>query len=148
MPRQSSQVEPSAAPHAPPAHFGCVRAEVATGNTQQASTVRQRGEWPSERLNRLKALFDDGLSHVLIAKAMGTTKSAISGKLHRLGWSREETTISARRPACPKKVAAYNTSIAKGRRASISGQALQAQSGNLPPLRDVLACVDRRLGRR
>ncbi len=53
--------------------------------------VRLRAEWPRERLDRLRVLFDAGLSHLLIAGRMGVAKGVISAKLARLGWRRGET---------------------------------------------------------
>ncbi|MDB5471986.1 MAG: GcrA-like regulator [Caulobacter sp.] len=52
---------------------------------------RTRAEWPGERLDQLRALFDAGLSHLLIAGRMGVAKGVISAKLARLGWRRGET---------------------------------------------------------
>lgn len=52
---------------------------------------RARAEWPPERLGALRALFDAGLSHLLIAGRMGVAKGVISAKLARLGWRRGET---------------------------------------------------------
>lgn len=52
---------------------------------------RVRAEWPSERLEALRALFEAGLSHLLIAGRMGVAKGVISAKLARLGWRRGET---------------------------------------------------------
>lgn len=53
---------------------------------------RARAEWPRERLDELRGLFDAGLSHLLIAGRMGVAKGVISGKIARLGWRRGETT--------------------------------------------------------
>lgn len=53
--------------------------------------LRIRAEWPRERLEQLRALFDAGLSHLLIAGRMGVAKGVISAKLARLGWRRGET---------------------------------------------------------
>ncbi len=58
---------------------------------------RLRAEWPGERLNQLRALFDAGLSHLLIAGRMGVAKGVISAKIARLGWRRGET-LEARVP--------------------------------------------------
>lgn len=52
---------------------------------------RRRAEWPRERLDRLRALFDAGLSHLLIAGRMGVAKGVVSAKIARLGWRRGET---------------------------------------------------------
>lgn len=59
-----------------------------------AARSRQRVEWPPERLARLRALFEQGLSHALIAGRMGAARGAISGKIARLGWRRGETAVS------------------------------------------------------
>jgi hypothetical protein len=52
---------------------------------------RKRAEWPRERLDQLRRLFDAGLSHLLIAGRMGVAKGVVSAKLARLGWRRGET---------------------------------------------------------
>lgn len=62
---------------------------------------RQRAEWPPERLDQLRRLFEAGLSHALIAGRMGVGKGPISAKIARLGWRRGETsvTVAAATPA-------------------------------------------------
>eukprot|EP01030_Chromulinospumella_sphaerica_P029073 gene29073-29472_t len=64
---------------------GCSRAPA----SQPLSRIR--AEWPRERLDQLRTLFDAGLSHLLIAGRMGVAKGVISAKLARLGWRRGET---------------------------------------------------------
>jgi hypothetical protein len=56
--------------------------------------VRPRSDWPAERLEALRALFDQGLSHLLIAGRMGVGKGVISAKIARLGWRRTATTAA------------------------------------------------------
>lgn len=65
----------------------------AGGSRAPASSLagRTRAEWPRERLDKLRTLFDAGLSHLLIAGRMGCAKGVISAKLARLGWRRGET---------------------------------------------------------
>jgi len=59
-----------------------------------ARPVRRRSDWPAERLEALRALFDQGLSHLLIAGRMGVGKGVISAKIARLGWRRTATTAA------------------------------------------------------
>ncbi|MDH4385153.1 MAG: hypothetical protein QE280_06900 [Caulobacter sp.] len=59
-----------------------------------ARPVRSRSDWPAERLEALRALFDQGLSHLLIAGRMGVGKGVISAKIARLGWRRTATTAA------------------------------------------------------
>jgi GcrA cell cycle regulator len=67
----------------------------------RAHDLRRAGrtpvEWPQERVDQLKALFDKGLSYSLIAEEMGLTKGAISGKADRLGWQRQAHARATRR---------------------------------------------------
>jgi GcrA cell cycle regulator len=44
--------------------------------------------WTPERVAKLKRLHEDGFSRAQIAQELGTSKSAIHGKLHRLGLSK------------------------------------------------------------
>ncbi|RYF93175.1 MAG: hypothetical protein EON95_09850 [Caulobacteraceae bacterium] len=77
----------------------------ATGHARAPASQafqRSRAEWPRERLERLRMLFEAGLSHLLIAGRMGVAKGVISAKLARLGWRRGETLeaqVPVRRPA-------------------------------------------------
>ena len=63
-------------------------------------TRRARAEWPTQRLIALAGAFDAGLSHELIAQALGLSKGAVSGKLDRLAaldparWTRSATIIA------------------------------------------------------
>lgn len=41
--------------------------------------------WSDERVERLKALWSQGLSTAEIGRKLGTTKNAVVGKSHRLG---------------------------------------------------------------
>ena len=100
----------SDAPNALRPQFGVIRNGAATCHTDCATIIpltseakRQRAEWPVERLRRLKELFDEGLSYALIAKAMDTTRSAVSGKNDRLGWTRSSWgSTSLRKQAAPR----------------------------------------------
>lgn len=70
-------------------------------STRRNFRAGHRVEWPPERLQALRGLFDEGLSHLLIARSMGVDKGVVSAKLARLGWRRAATTDS---------VPAYRTS--------------------------------------
>jgi hypothetical protein len=63
--------------------------------TRGPSRPRPRSEWPQARLDQLRALFDEGLSHLLIAGRMKVGKGVVSAKLARLGWVREATLSAA-----------------------------------------------------
>jgi hypothetical protein len=52
---------------------------------------RPRTQWPQTRLDQLRTLFDQGLSHLLIAGRMGVGKGVVSAKIARLGWTRTAT---------------------------------------------------------
>lgn len=41
-------------------------------------------EWPQEKIDELTRLWGEGATTAKIAKALGVTKSAITGKVHRL----------------------------------------------------------------
>jgi len=64
-----------------------------------AAPCRTRTAWTEERVRVLGKLFDDGMSHELMAQALGTSKGAVSGKLDRLvegdpeRWTRSATII-------------------------------------------------------
>lgn len=45
-------------------------------------------EWTQERISRLQALWDEGLTTRAIGEALGVTKNAIVGKSYRLGLER------------------------------------------------------------
>lgn len=87
--------------------------------------IRRRSEWPPERLDRLRELFDAGWSHLLIANAMGVSKGVISAKLDRLGWTRDAT-VHRKRRAAPRKPV---PKIKPPRRPTLSGTSL-AVGGN------------------
>lgn len=67
-------------------------------DARQGPVRRQSRAWPPERMARLRALFDEGLSHMLIAARMGVGKGVISAKIARLGWRRGETVRTLREP--------------------------------------------------
>jgi len=79
---------PCAMPTCPP-HSG-----QPSRSPRPARPVRPRSDWPAERLEALRALFDQGLSHLLIAGRMGVGKGVISAKIARLGWRRTATTAA------------------------------------------------------
>jgi hypothetical protein len=50
--------------------------------------------WSVEDVERLRGLWTQGVTPALIARQMGRTRSAVVGKLHRLGLSRPEARVS------------------------------------------------------
>ncbi|MBI1406159.1 MAG: hypothetical protein GC145_08550 [Caulobacter sp.] len=75
-------------------------AEASRAPVDPSGPKRRRAEWPPERLDQLRRLFEAGLSHALIAGRMGVGKGPISAKIARLGWRRGETSVTAA-PAGP-----------------------------------------------
>lgn len=67
-------------------------------------------EWPIEKIERLRALWAEGLSTGEIAKRMNTSKNAIVGKAHRIHLPARPSPIirggagRAKRPPQPKRV--------------------------------------------
>ena len=56
-----------------------------------------RSLWPEERIERLKQLWDEGLSASQIAAEMGgLTRCAVLGKVHRLGLTARKVTAEVR----------------------------------------------------
>ena len=67
--------------------------------------------WTEERIEKLRKLWDDGLSASQIAKelAEGVTRNAVIGKAHRLGLKSRPSPVKSdktKAKAAPKKVAA------------------------------------------
>jgi len=75
----------------------CAPARFASDQPPSAA-IRAHAAWPPERLTRLRDLFDEGLSHQLIAARMGVGKGVVSAKIARLGWRRGETVRTLREP--------------------------------------------------
>lgn len=80
-------------------------------------------KWPAMRVQQLEVLFHRGLSHLLIARALGISRSSVSSKIARMGWTREETVERAQRPKAPPRPQPIRTSTVR-RRPVINGQAL------------------------
>lgn len=51
------------------------------------------GEWPEERISRLKELFEQKLSGSQIAAQLGVTRNSVIGKLHRMRLSLEKARL-------------------------------------------------------
>lgn len=65
--------------------------------------------WTDERIDKLKKLWDDGLSASQIAKELGegVTRNAVIGKAHRLGLKSRPSPVKAdkdKKKAAPKRV--------------------------------------------
>lgn len=80
--------------------------------------------WDEERTGRLKALWAEGKSAAQIAKAMGTTRNAVMGKMFRLGLSDKdrqgahaEATARRRRKKHQAAIAAERAAWEKARAA-------------------------------
>ena len=55
--------------------------------------------WTEERLEKLKALWDKGLSISSIGEELGVTRNAIAGKAHRLGLKKRQSPIAQKKAA-------------------------------------------------
>ena len=50
--------------------------------------------WTEERLQKLRELWDEGLSITQIGDALGVSRNAIAGKAHRMGLPKRPSPIS------------------------------------------------------
>tara|TARA_B110000008_G_C16492020_1_gene372549 strand:- start:132 stop:527 length:396 start_codon:yes stop_codon:yes gene_type:complete len=50
--------------------------------------------WDEEKLNKLKALWDEGLPITKIGNMLGVSRNAIAGKAHRMGLPKRNSPIS------------------------------------------------------
>ena len=50
--------------------------------------------WDEEKLNKLKALWDEGLPITKIGNELGVSRNAIAGKAHRMGLPKRNSPIS------------------------------------------------------
>ncbi|MGC6516734.1 MAG: GcrA family cell cycle regulator [Candidatus Puniceispirillaceae bacterium] len=57
--------------------------------------------WNEERLEKLRELWDKGLSISSIGEELGVTRNAIAGKAHRLGLKKRQSPIAVKKT--PKK---------------------------------------------
>jgi len=63
-----------------------------------------QNDWPEDRIERMKALWADGLSAKRVAELMddGATRASVLGKLDRLGLLKSNRVIPSRKPKAPK----------------------------------------------
>ena len=71
---------------------------------QLVSPMKVPDEWPEEDIQLLVGLFNNGCSLGVIAKRMGKTRNAISGKLHRVRKSGKHKMEPPRAPAVGGRV--------------------------------------------
>ena len=92
--------------------------------------------WTDDRIATLKQLWNGGHSASIIAvKLGGTTRSAVIGKVHRLGLEGRATTSSYRRPARPRSSSPAPTRSRKGRSPSRSLKLRASRPFRTPPPR-------------
>ena len=65
--------------------------------------AEDKNSWTEERLEKLKQLWDKGLSISSIGEELGVTRNAIAGKAHRLGLKKRQSPIAKK--AVTKEVA-------------------------------------------
>jgi GcrA cell cycle regulator len=58
----------------------------------------ENGEWPTDRVETLKAMWAQGLPTLAISKALGVTRNAVIGKAHRLDLKSRKKGQGAGRP--------------------------------------------------
>ena len=56
--------------------------------------MAEETSWTEERLEKLKTLWDSGLSISQIGEQLGVTRNAVAGKAHRLKLSKRQSPIS------------------------------------------------------
>lgn len=77
-------------------------------NTEQTNFSRHHREtWPDAKVEQLKKLWADGINGTLIGRKLGYTRSAVMGKITRLGLHnrRERRPATAASDAKPRKQA-------------------------------------------
>lgn len=68
--------------------------------------AEETNSWTEERLEKLKILWNEGLSISQIGEEMGVTRNAIAGKAHRLGLPKRQSPISKSSAKSASKAAA------------------------------------------
>jgi hypothetical protein len=81
----------------PPAEHARIRRLAAVLVARRAEAAKRAAGWTADRVAALTRLFARGLSHGLIAEALGLERGAVSAKLKRLGLRRAVPTADARR---------------------------------------------------
>ena len=76
--------------------------------------------WTQERVERLKEFWASGMSAALIARALGVTRSAVIGKVHRLNLP-ERPTLSSLASRRSEKIAVMQEAVALARPAHGGG---------------------------
>ena len=56
--------------------------------------MAEETSWTEERLEKLKTLWDSGLSISQIGEQLGVTRNAVAGKAHRLKLPKRQSPIS------------------------------------------------------
>ena len=56
--------------------------------------MAEETSWTEERLDKLKKLWDSGLSISQIGEQLGVTRNAVAGKAHRLKLPKRQSPIS------------------------------------------------------
>lgn len=62
--------------------------------------------WTDERLEKLKILWEEGLSISQIGEALGVSRNSIAGKAHRMGLPKRPSPIAKTKSSTVKPVAA------------------------------------------
>lgn len=69
-------------------------------------------QWTEDRLEKLKVLWEKGLSISQIGEELGVSRNAIAGKVHRLGLPKRQSPISGKSQAKPAAAAKPKVEIA------------------------------------
>ena len=79
--------------------------------------MAEETSWTEERLEMLKALWEEGLSISQIGERLGVTRNAVAGKAHRLNLRKRQSPIAKK----PKKAVERETPKALPLRLALRG---------------------------
>lgn len=86
-------------------------------------------EWTDEMIERLRALWAEGLSHAAIGSRMNISKGAVAGKAHRLELPDRECPLPKRQPGQPPKAKHETARVrTEGLRVPQGAQSLQVDT--------------------
>ncbi len=95
---------PLSAPPLPPLNSSVDAASVAPAQERNASSnAPSSATWTLERIEELRACVERGMTCSQIAAAIGVSRNAVIGKIHRLGLSSGRPAGASTRANCPPR---------------------------------------------